>query len=232
MFSGWLDNSLDDVGRVQARHAGRMLAEHDLRPEVAHVSALARAQETAHEMLREAGRDQVQVRASWRLNERHYGAWQGASKYAMRMRHGDEDYRTIRRSRFGLPPAESVEDHERLVADIAARRSHGWSGVEVPRAESLDMVRARVLPYWRGAVEPDLADYRGVLVVAHSNSLRTLIMLLEGLDDEQIAQVNVPVAMPLVFEYGSGVADPARCLEPDRAAVAAAEVAREGSAPS
>ena len=233
MFSGWLDDSLDEAGRKQARHAGHTLLQHNLVPQVVHVSALARAQETAREMLRTAGCEQVEVHASWLLNERHYRAWQGVAKYVMRTRHGDEQYREIRRSRFALPPAESLADHESLIADISSRPSAGWTGVDVPWAESLDMVSERVLPYWRDAIEPDLAESRVVLVVAHSNSLRALIMLLEGLGDEQIAEVNVPLAMPLVFDYGhDGVISPLRYLEPDCAAIAAAHVACEGATPS
>jgi 2,3-bisphosphoglycerate-dependent phosphoglycerate mutase len=201
-FTGWLDVPLNASGLADAVRAGELLRRHGLRPRVAYTSALRRARRTCEVVLGASGAGGVPVPASRRLNERHYGFLQGRLKHELRPELGDVRYQEMRRCMQGRPPG----------------------------GESLAEVSARVVPYWRTRIAPQLARKPVVLVVAHSNSLRALIKHLDALDDEQIVGVNVPRAMPLVYDWTPAGLRPGRYLEPGRASTAAAAVAAEGTA--
>ncbi|MCW2583767.1 MAG: phosphoglyceromutase, partial [Klenkia sp.] len=177
-FTGWADAPLTERGREQARRSGALLRAAGLSPTRLHTSVLARAIDTGA-LACEAGQvTDIPVRRSWRLNERHYGALQGRDRSAVVAQYGPDQVQRWRRSYDGRPPPVPRGGSGDPALDPR------YAGVPVgllPRAESLREVQDRVLPYWRGAVLPDLRTGHTVLVVGHSNSLRALIAWVDQL---------------------------------------------------
>lgn len=192
LFAGWTDVPLSDRGRDQARSCGEQLAAAGLLPDIAHTSLLRRAITTADLALDAADRHWIDVRRSWRLNERHYGALQGRPRQQIRDEFGDEQFRQWRRSWDVPPPAGHVDTSFQCAG---AARYRGL-GVPVPPTESLKDVHARLLPYWEGAIVPDLRARRTVLVVAHGNTLRALVKLVEGLAEDAVGGLDIPTGVP------------------------------------
>jgi 2,3-bisphosphoglycerate-dependent phosphoglycerate mutase len=229
-FAGWVDIELTERGLAQAAQAGRLVRGHGQRPDVVHTSLLRRSIRTAAIVTDATDRSWVPVRRSWRLNERHYGALQGADKAAVRERYGDEQFALWRRS-YDVPPPPLPDDDE--LSSIGDPRYAGLAG-GVPRTESLRDVTGRLLPHWFDAVVPDLAAGRTVLLVAHSNSLRALIKHLDRLSDDAVVPLHVPTGVPLLYtldDAGFMPTRPAEYLDPDAAAAGIAEVAAQGSRP-
>ncbi|CCH78248.1 phosphoglyceromutase 1 [Nostocoides japonicum T1-X7] len=224
LFTGWVDIDLNDVGREEAIRGGRMLADAGVLPDVVHTSVLRRAITTANMALDTCDRHWIPVRRSWRLNERHYGALQGLDKAATRERYGDEQFMLWRRS-FDVPPPP-IE----VGSEYDQSGDPRYTGVEVPRTECLKDVIARMMPYWESDIQPDLAAGRTVLVTAHGNSLRALVKHLDRISDEDIAALNIPTGMPLVYELGDDFmpSRPGEYLDPEAAAAAAEAVANQG----
>ncbi|QIG46080.1 phosphoglyceromutase [Nocardioides anomalus] len=227
LFTGWVDVPLSEKGRAEAEHGGRLLAESGLLPDVVHTSLLRRAITTASIALDVADRHWIPVRRSWRLNERHYGALQGKNKKQTLEEYGEEQFMLWRRS-FDVPPppiepgSEFSQDGDPRYADL---------GAEMPRTECLKDVIARFLPYWESDVTADLRAGHTVLVAAHGNSLRALVKHLDGISDDDIAGLNIPTGMPLVYELDDELRPTVaggRYLDPDAAAEAAAAVANQG----
>jgi 2,3-bisphosphoglycerate-dependent phosphoglycerate mutase len=225
-FTGWVDVPLTDKGRDEAIAGGRQLVDAGLLPQVVHTSLLRRAITTAHLALDTADRHWIPVRRSWRLNERHYGALQGKNKAQIRDEYGEEQFLLWRRS-FDVPPPP-IEDGDEF--SQAGDVRYADLGDELPRTECLKDVVARMLPYWESAIVPDLATFDTVLVAAHGNSLRAIVKHLDQISDDDIAGLNIPTGMPLVYDIdpaGRPTA-PGRYLDPDAAAAAAAAVAAQG----
>ncbi len=224
LFTGWVDVDLNDLGRAEAVRGGRLLADAGVLPDVVHTSVLRRAITTANLALDTADRHWIPVRRSWRLNERHYGALQGLDKAATRERYGDEQFMLWRRS-FDAPPPP-IEPGSEYSQDGDPR----YAGIDVPRTECLKDVIARMLPYWESDIKPDLATGRTVLVTAHGNSLRALVKHLDRISDDDIAALNIPTGMPLVYELGDDFMPtrPGEYLDPEAAAAAAEAVANQG----
>ena len=228
LFTGWVDVGLSAKGVDEAVNSGRLLDEAGLRPDVVHTSVLARAIQTAHLALEAADLLWLPVRRSWRLNERHYGALQGKNKAQTRERYGEEQFMLWRRS-YDVPPPP-IDD-----ADQYSQASDPRYAVLPPdlrpRTECLRDVVARMLPYWYDAIVPDLAAGRTVLVVAHGNSLRALVKHLDEIGDEEIAALDIPTGMPLVYELDASFAPVTRggrYLDPQAAAEGAAAVKNQG----
>jgi 2,3-bisphosphoglycerate-dependent phosphoglycerate mutase len=207
LFTGWTDVGLSARGELEARRAGELLAEVGVLPDVVHTSVLDRAIRTAELALRAAGRPWIPVRRSWRLNERHYGALQGRSKNETRLAFGDEQFMLWRRS-YDVPPppveGEALGDDPRY---------RGVPADVLPRSECLQDVVARVVPYWVDAIVPDLRHGEVVLVAAHGNSLRALVKHLDGIGDDDVAELNLPTGVPLLYELGRDFR-PARVVDP------------------
>jgi 2,3-bisphosphoglycerate-dependent phosphoglycerate mutase len=227
VFTGWVDVPLTPRGEEQARRSGRQLRAAGLLPDVLHTSLLSRALRTGVLALQAAGRADAPVRQDWRLNERHYGALQGADRSQTRARYGDQQFQLWRRSYDGRPPpispgsAWDVADDPRYAA-----LPHG-----VPTAESLADVVRRLLPYWHEGVVPDLRAGRTVLLTAHSNSLRALVAHLDALTPLEVLALNIPTGMPLVYQLEDDLRPAVRggrYLEPAAARRAAAAVAQAG----
>ncbi|WP_046494959.1 2,3-bisphosphoglycerate-dependent phosphoglycerate mutase [Streptomyces odonnellii] len=223
LFTGWVDVDLTPHGEEQARRAGQLLRTAGLFPDVAHTSVLRRSVRTGTLALAALGRPGAPLTRSWRLNERHYGALQGKDKSAVLREYGEERFRLWRRSYEVAPPPLTHDEDEPGLA--------GADGERVPRTESLADVSARLLPHWHEAVAPDLRAGRTVLVVAHSNSLRALAAHLDGLDRDELMELNIPTGIPLLYtldERLTPIARGGRYLDPVTAAEAARAVAREG----
>ena len=228
LFTGWVDVRQSERGRTEAAQAGQQLAEAGLRPEVVHTSVLSRAIETATIALDVADMAWLPVRRSWRLNERHYGALQGKDKAQTRQEYGDEQFMLWRRS-YDVPPPPLSDDDP--LSQAGDPRYTLLPPELLPRTECLRDVLARMLPYWYDAIVPDLAAGRVTLVIAHGNSLRALVKHLDGISDAEIAELNIPTGMPLVYELDERfrpVQPGGRYLDPAAAAAAAEAVRAQG----
>ena len=226
LFTGWVDVRLTDKGKSEAARAGQLMKEHGLLPDVLHTSLLSRAIQTANLALDTADRLWIPVKRSWRLNERHYGALQGKDKSQTLAEFGEEQFQLWRRS-FDVPPPH-IDPSDTYAQQGDAR----YADIEdfVPTTESLKLVINRMLPYWSADIAPDVALGKVTLVVAHGNSLRGLVKHLEGISDEDIAELNIPTGMPLVYELDDTlkITGPGTYLDPDAAAAGAASVAAQG----
>ncbi len=231
LFTGWVDVDLTDVGEAEARAGGKLLAEEpglDLR--VLHTSVLTRAIRTAELALGAAKRSWLPVRRDWRLNERHYGDLQGKNKIETAEKFGKDQLQLWRRS-YDTPPPPLSADNPTSTAHDPRYRDIDPS--EIPTTECLADVVRRVLPYWESAIVPDLRQTaeRGsaVLVVAHGNSIRALRKHLEGISDDDIAELEVPTGIPfrLLLEDDHTVHSSRFLGDPAAAQAAAAAVGRQ-----
>jgi 2,3-bisphosphoglycerate-dependent phosphoglycerate mutase len=225
-FTGWVDVRLTDQGKAEAARGGELLAESGLLPDVLHTSVLSRAIQTANIALDTADRLWIPVKRSWRLNERHYGALQGKDKAQTLDEFGPEQFQLWRRSFDVPPPPLDADDEYSQVGDV---RYAGIDG-EVPHTESLKLVIDRLLPYWDSEIVPDLVAGKTVLVTAHGNSLRGLVKHLEGISDDDIAALNIPTGIPLVYKLDANLKPlgPGAYLDPEAAAAGVAAVAAQG----
>jgi 2,3-bisphosphoglycerate-dependent phosphoglycerate mutase len=230
LFTGWVDVGLSEKGAHEAEYGGRLLAQAGIRPDVVHTSLLKRSILTASIALEAADLEWLPVRRSWRLNERHYGALQGKSKAQTREEFGEEQFMLWRRS-YDVPPPPIADDDP--LSQLHDPRYAGLPPELVPRSECLKDVVERLLPYWYDAIVSDLAAGNSVLVSAHGNSLRALVKHLDHIGDNEIAALNLPTGIPLVYELDDGfrVTNPGgRFLDPDAAATSAHAVAQQGAA--
>ena len=227
LFTGWVDVDLTEKGRAEAVRGGELLVEAGLLPDIVHTSLQRRAITTAHLALDAADRHWIPVKRSWRLNERHYGALQGKDKKQTLEEYGEEQFMLWRRS-FDTPPPP-LDDADEF--SQAGDPRYADLGDELPRTECLKDVIARMLPYWEAEIVPDLRAGRTVLVAAHGNSLRALVKHLDGISDEDIAGLNIPTGMPLVYRLDEDMRPTVaggEYLDPEAAAAAAAAVANQG----
>jgi len=227
LFTGWVDVALTDKGRAEAVRGGQLLKDAGLLPDVVHTSLQRRAINTACLALDAADRHWIPVRRSWRLNERHYGALQGKDKKQTLEAYGEEQFMLWRRS-FDVPPPPLADDDE---FSQAGDPRYADLGDDLPRTECLKDVIARMLPYWESGIVPDLRAGKTVLIAAHGNSLRGIVKHLDGISDDDIAGLNIPTGMPLVYHLDANLAPLVRggeYLDPEAAAAAAAAVANQG----
>jgi 2,3-bisphosphoglycerate-dependent phosphoglycerate mutase len=196
LFTGWVDVRLTQKGEEEAVRAGELFKEHNLLPELLHTSLLRRAINTAEIALNEAERHWIPVRRSWKLNERHYGALQGKDKKATLAQYGNEQFQLWRRS-FDVPPPP-IEDGDEF-SQVNDPRYQDL-GNSIPKTECLKDVVQRLIPYWEQEIIPDLKSGKVTLVTAHGNSLRALVKHLDGISDQEIAALNIPTGIPLLYE--------------------------------
>ena len=225
LFTGWVDVPLSDKGRAEATHGGELLKEADVLPEKLFTSMLRRAIMTANLSLDAADRHWIPVERNWRLNERHYGDLQGRNKKEVRDKYGDEQFMLWRRSYDVPPPA--IEPGSEFSQDQDPR----YAGEPIPATECLKDVLERLLPYWEGTIVPEIRTGKTVMIAAHGNSLRAIVKHLDGISDEDIAAVNIPTGIPLVYELDEETLEPVkkggRYLDPEAEAKIAA-VANQG----
>jgi 2,3-bisphosphoglycerate-dependent phosphoglycerate mutase len=227
LFTGWTDVDLSDLGRNEAREAGRLLKAEGFKFDLAFTSVLKRAIRTLWTALDEMDAMWIPVERSWRLNERHYGALQGLDKAQTTAKHGADQVKIWRRSYDIPPPPLALDDkrHPRFDPRYASLPPD-----VLPATESLKETLARVLPFWSDRIAPELKRGRNVLVVAHGNSLRALVKMLDGMSDADIVEFNIPTGVPIVYELDEALRPkaPKRFLGDQEAIKAAAEaVARQ-----
>jgi 2,3-bisphosphoglycerate-dependent phosphoglycerate mutase len=226
-FTGWVDVDLSDQGRKEAKRAGELLAESGLKPDLLYTSKLKRAINTANIALAEAERSWIDVKRDWRLNERHYGDLQGKDKAETLAQYGPEQFQIWRRS-FDVPPppisdeSEYSQAHDERYAEL---------GDNIPKTECLKDVLIRMMPLWENEISKDLLSGKTVLVTAHGNSLRALVKHLDGISDADIAELNIPTGIPLVYKLDANLKPLVKggeYLDPEAAAAGAAAVANQG----
>jgi 2,3-bisphosphoglycerate-dependent phosphoglycerate mutase len=228
-FTGWTDVDLSDLGREEARRAGRLLREDGFDFDIAYTSVLKRAVRTLWLALDEMDLMWIPIHNSWRLNERHYGALQGLNKAETAAKFGDAKVLEWRRSYDIPPPALDPKDERHPRSD---RRYAGLRESELPLTESLKDTVARFLPYWNETIAPAVKSGKRVLIAAHGNSLRALVKYLDGLDEKQVIDLNIPTGRPLVYELDAALKPLRHYYLGDRAELEAAihAVARQGKA--
>jgi 2,3-bisphosphoglycerate-dependent phosphoglycerate mutase len=219
LFTGWTDIDLSAQGRVEAIQAGQELIKEHLLADIAFTSVLKRAIRTLWIMLDEMDRMWIPVERSWRLNERHYGALQGLNKAQTVAQHGEAQVKVWRRS-YDIPPPPLSGDDPRH-----PRFDPRYAGVDIadlPASESLKDTLARVLPFWHARIAPELRLGSNVMVLAHGNSLRAMVKMLDQVPDEEITELNIPTGVPLLYELDAQLRPRARRYLGDPAAIAAA----------
>ena len=195
-FTGWTDVALSEHGREEARKAGELMLKAGILPEVAFTSYLRRAISTLWIVLEAVDRQWIPVRNDWHLNERHYGALQGLNKADTAAKYGDSQVHEWRRGFDVLPPLLTPDDPRFPGHDP---RYKTFTRDELPLAESLQDTIARVRCCWEEYIVPSLANASTVLVAAHGNSLRGLVMMIRHLTAQEIVDVEMPTGKPWVF---------------------------------
>jgi len=227
LFTGWVDVELSEKGRAEAKRGGELLKSKNLLPDILHTSVLRRAIDTSQIALEACERAGIPVRRSWRLNERHYGALQGKDKAATLAEYGEAQFKLWRRS-FDVPPPPIADDNQYSQANEA---KYAELGVALPKSECLKDVVARMMPYWNESIIPDLKSGKRVLVTAHGNSLRALVKHLDGISDNDIADLNIPTGIPLLYELNENfmpIKKSGEYLDPEAALDAISKVANQG----
>lgn len=197
-FTGWTDVTLSDKGIEEAKQAGKILKENGFHFKVAYTSYLSRAIKTLWLILEEMDLMYIPQYKTWRLNEKHYGMLTGLNKADTAAKYGEEKFMLWRRS-YDVPPPPLPENDERNSTNDP--RYQGLSDKDIPRTESLKEVIDRILPYWEQEISKMLKDKKEVLVAAHGNSLRALVMYLKNIPKEEIVHFNIPTGIPYVFEF-------------------------------
>ena len=195
-FTGWTDVDLSEKGVKEAENAGKLLKDKGYIFDVSFTSILKRANRTLEIVLKEMNLN-IPVYYSYRLNERHYGALQGLNKDEMRKKFGDEQVHIWRRS-YDVRPPELSKDDERYPGNDPKYKD--LTPEELPLTECLKDTLERVLPYQNNEIKKHLENKENVLVVAHGNSLRSIIKYLENISDEDIMNVEIPTGIPYVYE--------------------------------
>lgn len=196
-FTGWMDADLSENGAAEARQAGRLLKEKGYVFDIAFTSVLKRAIRTLWLVLDELDLMWIPVQSSWRLNERHYGSLQGLNKAEVAAKYGLDRVQLWRRSYDVRPPPLTEESPMYPGKDP---RYAALRGKALPLTESLKDTERRVMPYWNRAIVPQLRRGERLLISAHGNSIRAIVKHLDHLSGEEIAGVNIPTGVPLVYE--------------------------------
>ena len=199
-FTGWADVDLSPKGEQEAKDAGLTLKHEQLSFDLAYTSVLKRATRTLWIMLEEMSLTWIPVINAWELNERHYGALQGLNKSQVAAEYGEEQVQIWRRS-YDTPPPPLNNDDERH-----PRFEIRYAGVsDLPASESLKDTLLRVKPYWQTKIIPSLLGNQDVLIVAHGNSLRAMVKMIENISDEEIVDFNIPTGIPLAYEFNENL---------------------------
>lgn len=201
-FTGWYDCDLSDLGRSEAAEAGKYLLKEGFKFDLAYTSVLKRATETLSICLENMKMTQIPIVNSWRLNERHYGGLTGLNKAETTGKYGEDQVKQWRRS-FAIPPPPL--DPESEFNPCKDPRYQGIDPALLPSCESLKDTIDRVLPLWDNEILPKVKEGKKIVIAAHGNSLRALMKHLERMTDDQICEVNLPTAVPLVYDLDSNL---------------------------
>lgn len=228
LFTGWVDVDLSEKGVLEAKRGGELLKEKNLIPNSLHTSVLNRAIKTSELALESAGIKEIPTKRSWRLNERHYGALQGLNKKDTLEKYGEEQFMLWRRS-YDVPPPP-IDPNDKYAQNNDPKYKDMQKS-DIPLTECLKDVVKRVIPYWKESIVPELESGKTVLVVAHGNSLRALIKYLENISDENIARLNLPTGIPLLYRLDENfkpIVFGGEYLDPQAAKEAIDAVANQG----
>ncbi|MDD2814288.1 MAG: 2,3-diphosphoglycerate-dependent phosphoglycerate mutase [Thiotrichaceae bacterium] len=196
-FTGWTDVDLSEKGLEEAKQAGELLKREGYDFDIAFSSVLTRAIRTLWIVQETMNLLWLPVQRSWRLNERHYGALQGLNKVETAQQHSEEQVKIWRRS-YDIPPPAMEKTDVRYAGND--RRYADLSESELPLTECLKDTVARFLPYWHESIVPAIKADKRVIIAAHGNSIRALIKYLDNVSETDIVELNIPTAMPLVYE--------------------------------
>jgi len=226
-FTGWTDVDLSETGKNEALETGRLLKQEGYLFDLAFTSVLKRAIRTLNIVLEEMDLEWIPVVKSWRLNERHYGALQGLNKVETAAQYGEAQVKLWRRS-YDVPPPDLTPADARYPGHELKYRD--LTPAELPLAESLKDTAARVMPFWHDEIAPAIRQGKRLLIAAHGNSLRALVMYLDRISETEIVGLNIPTGIPLVYELDEGL-KPLRHAylgDPDKVQAAARAVADQG----
>jgi 2,3-bisphosphoglycerate-dependent phosphoglycerate mutase len=228
-FTGWTNVDLSEKGLQEALDAGKALKEAGFKFDIAYTSYLKRAVKTLNNVLDAMDLDWIPVEKTWRLNEKHYGMLQGLNKAETAAKYGDEQVLVWRRSYdvepLPLPDADpNSATQDPRYADVPDQY--------VPRTEALKQCIERVMPFWECEIFPKLKTVDNIIVVAHGNSLRGVVKHLKGISDADIVKLNIPTAVPYVFEFDDdlNLVKDYYLADPDELAAKQAAVANQGKA--
>ncbi len=196
-FTGWTDVNLSEKGIQEAKEAGEVLKKKGFKFDLAYTSVLKRAEDTLDYILHEKGEENIEIKRSWRLNERHYGALQGLNKDETREKYGAEQVLLWRRSTNVRPPELETTDPRYPGNDVKYK---DLTEEELPKTENLIDTIKRVLNYWNSDIEPELEKGKKIIIVAHGNSLRGLMKYLDDISDEDIINLEIQTGNPICYE--------------------------------
>ncbi|MBF0475133.1 MAG: 2,3-diphosphoglycerate-dependent phosphoglycerate mutase [Deltaproteobacteria bacterium] len=227
-FTGWVDVGLTERGLNEAHLAAKLLKEGGYTFDIAYTSVLQRAIKTLWIVLEDMDLMWLPVIRSWRLNERHYGALQGLNKKETADKYGKEQVHEWRRS-YATPPPKLTPDSDLYPGNDPRYRDLSWD--TLPLSESLQDTVKRFMPFWQDRIVPDLKAGKKVLIAAHGNSLRSLVKHLDNISEADIAELNIPTGIPLIYELDDELKPIKHYYlgDPEAAKAAAEEVARQTS---
>ncbi|GHU67164.1 2,3-bisphosphoglycerate-dependent phosphoglycerate mutase [Clostridia bacterium] len=228
-FTGWTDVDLSATGAAEAKQAGDVLRQSGYDFDVCYTSYLKRAIHTLNHILGQMDREWLPVYKSWKLNERHYGALQGLNKAETAAQYGEAQVKIWRRSFDIQPPALEAADERNPALSEQYRADKDTA---LPLTESLKDTIARTVPYYNEVIKPQITAGKRVIIAAHGNSLRALVKYFDNISDADIAEVNIPTGVPLVYEFDNDFNVKAKYYLGDEDAVAAKmnSVANQGKA--
>jgi len=229
-FTGWTDVDLSEKGVEEAKKAGQYLKKEGFAFDLAYTSVLKRAIKTLYMVQEQMDQLWIPVIKTWRLNERHYGALQGLDKSETAAKHGEDQVKIWRRAYDIAPPKLEANDDRNPAKDP---RYKELKPNELPLTECLKDTVARVLPYWNKEIVPNIKKGKKIVIAAHGNSLRALVKYLSNISDNDIVNLNIPTAMPMVYELGNNlkpVKDYYYLGDPEEVKKAMEAVANQGKA--
>ena len=202
LFTGWTDVDLTNIGIEEAEKAGILLKENSFKFDKCYTSSLKRSIKTSYIILDKLDQLYIPIIKDFHLNERHYGAIQGLNKRETSIKYGKKLVYEWRRS-YSTPPPKLSENDERNPANIEQYKN--INRAELPLTESLEDTVKRVMPYFYKEIIPEIKKGKRILVVAHGNSIRGLIKYFDKLSDEEIVNVDIPNAIPLIYEFNENL---------------------------
>ncbi len=202
IFTGWVDVDLSEKGVAEAHAAGKVLKQRGFSFDLAFASVLKRVTRTLEIVLHELGEDGIEVRKSWRMNERHYGALQGLNKADTLKKYGEEQFKIWRRGYDAVIPPLSKDSpmypgKDPLYADLTE--------AEIPLSENLKDVVHRVIPYWDREIIPAMKSGRKIIIAGSGNSFRAIVKHVEKVSEEDIVNFNFPTGIPLVYQFDKDI---------------------------
>ncbi len=197
-FTGWTDVDLTKKGELEAKLSGQLLKKEQFEFDIVYTSVLKRANRTMEICLKEMNIDKIPITYDWRLNERHYGALQGLNKAETAQKYGEKQVLIWRRSYDIAPPKLNIKDKKHPSYDLKYQK---LKKNELPEGESLKDTLIRVMPLWKNDIIPRISSLQKILIVAHGNSLRAIVKILDCISKEKIIETNIPTGIPLVYEF-------------------------------